>query len=90
MKRVRERYPHKTVWAFSGFTLDKLLEEGAHPHCEVTKELLSLIDVLVDGPFVQEKKNLALRFRGSENQRLIDLNATRAAGKLVFLPDRAR
>ena len=90
VKRVRERYPHKTVWAFSGFTLDKLLEEGAHPHCEVTKELLSLIAVLVDGPFVQEKKNLALRFRGSENQRLIDLNATRAAGKLVFLPDRAR
>lgn len=90
VKRVREKYPQKTVWAFSGFTLDKLLEPGSHPNCEVTRELLSLIDVLVDGPFVQEKKNLALRFRGSENQRLIDLNATQAAGELVLLPDRKR
>ena len=90
VKRVRERYPQKTVWAFTGFTLDKLLEEGSHPHCEVTRELLSLIDVLVDGPFVQEKKNLALRFRGSENQRLIDLKASQKAGKLVLLPDRER
>lgn len=88
VKRVREKYPNKTIWAFSGFTLDKLLEPESHPNCEVTRELLSLIDVLVDGPFVQEKKNLALRFRGSENQRLIDLNATRAAGELVLLPDR--
>ena len=90
VKRVRERYPKKTVWAFTGFTLETLLEEGSHPHCEVTEELLSLIDVLVDGPFVQEKKNLALRFRGSENQRLIDLNASRKEGKLVLLPDRKR
>ncbi len=90
VKRVRERYPHKTIWAFSGFTLDTLLKPGSHPNCEVTRELLSLLDVLVDGPFVQEKKNLALRVRGSENQRLIDLNATRAAGELVLLPDRVR
>ena len=90
VKRVREEYPKKNVWAFTGFTLDKLLEEGSHPNCEVTRELLSLIDVLVDGPFVQEKRNLALRFRGSENQRLIDLNASRKEGKLVLLPDRKR
>lgn len=90
VKRVREKYPNKTIWAFSGFTLDKLLESGSHPNCEVTRELLALLDVLVDGPFVQEKKNLALRFRGSENQRLIDLNATRAAGELVLLSDRVR
>jgi len=90
VKRVKERYPDKTVWCFTGFTLDRLLDPGDPKHCEATEELLGLIDVLVDGPFVQEKKNLALRFRGSENQRLIDLNATRAKGELVLLPDRER
>ncbi len=90
VQRVKERYPDKTVWCFTGFTLDKLQESAFPKHCEATDELLSLIDVLVDGPFVQEKKNLALRFRGSENQRLIDLNTTRATGVLTLLPDRDR
>ena len=52
--------------------------------------MLSLLDVLVDGRFVEELKDISLRFRGSSNQRLIDLNATRAAGELRFLPDRER
>ncbi len=90
VRRVRERYPQKNVWAFSGFTLDKLTDPAFSKHCEATEPLLELIDVLVDGPFIQEKKNLALRFRGSENQRLIDLAATRATGHLTLLPDRAR
>ncbi len=58
------------------------------PRCEVTDEMLSLLDVLVDGRFVEELKDISLRFRGSRNQRLIDLNASRAAGHLCFLPDR--
>ena len=90
VRRVKARYPDKTVWCFTGFTLDKLLDPAFPKHCEATEELLGLIDVLVDGPFVQEKKNLALRFRGSENQRLIDMNATRKTGSLVLLPDRRR
>ena len=53
----------------------------------VTQEFLSYLDVLVDGPFVEEKKNLALRFRGSENQRLIDMPATLASGKIVLWED---
>ena len=61
---------------------------AAYPRCEVTDEMLSLLDVLVDGRFVEELKDISLRFRGSSNQRLIDLNASRAAGKLCFLPDR--
>jgi anaerobic ribonucleoside-triphosphate reductase activating protein len=56
----------------------------------VTDELLSLLDVLVDGRFIQAQKDISLRFRGSRNQRLIDLNATRQAGRLCFLPDRQR
>ena len=85
---MRATYPQKTIWAFSGFTLEELQSDGSHPRCEVTDEMLSLLDVLVDGRFVEELKDISLRFRGSSNQRLIDLNATRAAGEIRCLPDR--
>jgi anaerobic ribonucleoside-triphosphate reductase activating protein len=88
LRRVRTAYPEKTVWAFSGFTYEELLKEGSHARCEATEELLSLLDVLVDGRFVEALKDISLRFRGSSNQRLIDLNATRRTGELVLLPDR--
>ena len=88
LRRVRSAYPKKTIWAFSGFTLEELQSDGSHPRCEVTDEMLSLLDVLVDGRFVEELKDISLRFRGSRNQRLIDLNATRAAGEIRCLPDR--
>ena len=64
--------------------LEMLETEGTHCHCEVTEEMLSLIDVLVDGRFDKNKKNISLRFRGSENQRLIDLNLTRECGTLTL------
>ena len=73
VRRVRETYPQKTVWAFSGFTLEELRTEGSHPRCEATDELLSMLDVLVDGRFVEALKDISLRFRGSSNQRLIDM-----------------
>ncbi len=82
--RVRQQYPQKTIWAFSGFTLEELLKEGSHPHCEVTEKILSLIDVLVDGRFVEALKDISLRFRGSKNQRVIDLNQSRKSGKIVL------
>ncbi len=84
LKRVRETYPNKNIWAFSGFTLDQLLELEPHPRCEVTDEMLSLIDILVDGRFVLEKKNIRLKFRGSENQRILKLPETLKAKKPVF------
>ena len=83
VRRVKQTYPDKDIWAFSGFTLEELLTPGSHPNCEATEDLLEMIDVLVDGRFVEEKKDLSLQFRGSSNQRLIDLNKTRAAGKIV-------
>ena len=83
VRRVKAAYPDKDIWAFSGFTLEELLTPGSHPHCETTEDLLEMIDVLVDGRFVEEKKDLSLQFRGSSNQRLIDLNKTRVAGKIV-------
>ncbi len=87
LRRVRERYPKKTIWAFTGFLYEDLLREGSHPRCEATDEMLGLIDVLVDGPFVQRLKDISLRFRGSSNQRLIDMNATRDRGQIVLWDD---
>lgn len=86
MRRFREQYPEKTVWAFSGYLYENLLA-GIPGPAETAAELLSLVDVLVDGPFVEAKKDLSLRFRGSSNQRLIDLNKTRAAGEIVLWDD---
>ncbi|MBQ9326467.1 MAG: anaerobic ribonucleoside-triphosphate reductase activating protein [Clostridia bacterium] len=86
LRTLRERLPQKTVWAYTGFTLEALLTEGAYPRCEATDDMLSLIDVLVDGPFVEEKKDIRLRFRGSSNQRILDMPATLRTGKPVFSP----
>lgn len=83
LRKVREKYPKKTVWCYSGYTLEQLRGES-RARCEYTDEMLSMIDVLVDGRFVMEKKNIRLRFRGSENQRLIDLNKTRETGEIVL------
>lgn len=85
LRRVREAYPNKTVWAFSGFRLDdELLKDGSYPRCESTDEMLSLVDVLVDGRYVERLYDISLRFRGSSNQRLIDMNETRKTGKIVL------
>ena len=84
VKRMKEMYPAKTLWAFSGFTYDEMKQSGSHPRCEVTDELLDLVDVLVDGRFVEELKDISLRFRGSSNQRIIDLNRTRREGNIVL------
>lgn len=84
LRRVRDRYPRKTVWAFTGFAYEALLTDGSHPRCEATDELLSLLDVLVDGPFDERLHDISLRFRGSSNQRLIDLNETRRTGQVVL------
>lgn len=87
-RRVREHFPDKTIWAYTGFVYERDLQEGQRKHTPVTEELLSMIDVLVDGPFVLAKRNLALTFRGSENQRVIDLKKTRESGQVtLYLED---
>ena len=83
---MRAAFPDKDVWCYTGFTLEKdLLAQDGRAHCEATDALLSLIDVLVDGRFEEEKKSVALKFRGSSNQRLIDLRATLKEGHIVLL-----
>lgn len=85
LRKVRAEHPEKDVWCFTGFTLDgELLKDGSYPRCDVTDEMLSLIDVLVDGRYVEALKDISLRFRGSSNQRIIDMNKTREAGKIVL------
>ena len=83
LRRVKAEYPTKTVWCYSGYTYEELTGVS-RARCETTDEVLSLIDVLVDGEFVQELKNISLRFRGSENQRIIDLPKTREQGSVVL------
>ena len=84
VERIRRELPNKTVWCFTGFRYDdELLRSGSYARSEYTDKLLSLIDVLVDGRFQKELKDISLRFRGSSNQRIIDLNETRKAGKIV-------
>ena len=90
LKRVRETYPNKNIWCFTGFTYEVLKTDGSHPRCEVTDEMLSLIDVLVDGRYVDELKDLTLQFRGSSNQRLIDMVKTRENGEVTLLPNNDR
>ena len=87
LRQVKAKYPEKPVWAFSGYLFDKDILSGKLGEWEITKEYLSYLDVLVDGPFVQAKKNLNLRFRGSENQRLIDVPASLAAGEVILWQD---
>lgn len=83
LKRVREELPDKTIWSYTGFVYEKDLLEGQRRHCEVTDEMLGYLDVLVDGPFMLEQKNIMLSFRGSENQRVLDMKKTLAEGVAV-------
>ena len=85
LRRAKERYPNKTVWCFTGFRLhDELLANGSYPRTELTDEMLSYIDILVDGRFMLELKDISLQFRGSRNQRIIDMNKTRQSGEIVI------
>lgn len=82
---VRHRFPGKTIWCYTGYIWETdILSPIGRARCAVTDALLSQFDVLVDGPFVQEKYDITLLFRGSANQRLIDLPKTMASGHVVM------
>lgn len=86
LKKVREALPNKTIWMYSGFTYEQLCGD-TRGNCPETQEIFRLIDVLVDGRFVEEKKNLRIRFRGSENQRIINMPETLRTGQVVLRED---
>lgn len=85
IKKVKNILPNKNIWAYTGYTLDNLLDANHRSHREETQEMLQLIDVLVDGPFIEAKKDISLRFRGSSNQRLIDMQKTRQMQKIALV-----
>ncbi len=85
LKEVKSRFPKKNIWCYTGYLLDEELLKPSRARCDVTDEILSCIDVLVDGEFVEEKKNISLNFRGSENQRLIDLPLSLSTGKICLI-----
>ena len=87
LRQVKAKYPEKSIWAFSGYLFDRDILPGRLGDPSVTREYLSYLDVLVDGPFIEAKKNLSLRFRGSENQRLINVPASLQKGEVVLWED---
>lgn len=86
MERVRVTFPHKSLWMYTGHTWNELMIGGSQ-YTPFTMRILKTLDVLVDGPFVIAKKDISLRFRGSSNQRLIDVPASIKAGKPVLWSD---
>jgi len=87
MERIRKELPEKTIWVYSGYTYEELTDpSNSRCHGEDTDRILVLADILVDGRFVQAKKDITLRFRGSSNQRVIDLKETRKSGRIILSP----
>lgn len=84
IRKVKEIYPDKTIWCYTGYLFDKDIQEDMFINLPYTKELVSYFDVMVDGPFVEELKDLRLRFRGSSNQRLIDVKKTLETNQIVL------
>lgn len=84
VKKAKERFPNKTIWAYSGYLFDKDLIVPSRAHDDKTMEFLSYIDVLVDGPFIERLKDISLRFRGSSNQRIIDVKKSLEKNEVVL------
>ena len=84
LRHIREKYPQKTIWCYSGYLFDKDLVAGKLGDPAITREMLSYLDILVDGEFVEAKKNLNLRFKGSENQRIINVPESLKRNEVVL------
>ena len=83
LRKVKEQYPEKNIWCYSGYLFDKDLLGESRARCEYTDEMLSMLDVLVDGRFVEALKDIRLVFRGSSNQRVIDVKKSLETGTIV-------
>lgn len=86
LKRLKQKFPDKNIWCYTGFLFEDIVQ-GNVGHKVVANEMLSLIDVLVDGKFIEELKDLNLRFRGSSNQRIIDVKKSIINNKVILLND---
>ena len=84
LRKVKEKYPKKDVWCYTGYLFELQLLSDSRARCEYTDEMLSYIDILVDGPFVEEEKDITLQFRGSRNQRVIDVKRSLSENTVVL------
>lgn len=84
VKKVKERFPNKTIWCYTGYDFEKDVMGNMYRNFSETKDLINNIDVIVDGKFIEEKKNPSLQFRGSENQRLIDVKKSMKENKIIW------
>lgn len=87
LRRVKERYPDKTIWCYTGYLFDRDIIDDFCRKWEETKEFLSYLDVIVDGAFVEAQKDISLRFRGSSNQRILDVKKSIEKGGPVIWED---
>ena len=87
LREIKAKYPDKSIWCFSGYLFDKQILQEMVPKWPETKEMISYIDVLVDGKFVLELKDLMLKYRGSSNQRLIDVKKSLKANEVILWED---
>ena len=90
LRKVREQYPQKNVWCYSGYLFDRELLNESRARCEYTDEMLSMIDILVDGRFVERLKDIRLVFRGSSNQRIIDVKKSLKNGEVILWEPKVR
>ena len=87
LEKIKESYSNKTVWCYSGYDFERDMLTHSLGDKDITDRMLACIDVLVDGEFVEEKKDLSIRFRGSSNQRIIDVPASIKGGSIVLRPE---
>lgn len=87
LERLHTRLPEKNVWLYTGFTWDEVVEGPSRAHTDIARRILARLAVLVDGPFVLDEKDITLRFRGSANQRVIDVQRSLRAGEVVLWED---
>lgn len=87
VRKVKTRFPKKSIWCYSGYLFDKDLTGNSAVNCEYTAKLLSYIDIMIDGEFIEDKKNLNIKFRGSENQRIIDVQKSLKEDKVCTISD---
>lgn len=90
LRKVREKYPRKTVWCYSGYLFERELRNESRARCEYTDEMLSMIDILVDGRFIERLKDIRLVFRGSSNQRIIDVKKSLEKGEVILWEPKVR
>ena len=83
LRVVKQTYPEKNIWCYTGYLFDKDVLDKMCKESEVTKEIVSYLDTVVDGEFMIDRKNLKINFRGSDNQRIIDVKKTLDAGEIV-------